>query len=508
MNEQPGTERFDLERWLRLLRERGWVIAVCLLLVMGSAAAFSLSRQKQYTAQASLLFRDSQLGPGILGLLGSSGTTDPARESETNVKLVQSPAVAARVAHDLGGISPGAIAAKIAVAAEGQSSVVSVRAADPDPVFAARLATTYARDFIRVRRHVNRVQVLELKRSLDNQLSALSPAERGSPAGLSLQARVDQLDALASLQTGAAELLQAADAPTSPSSPKTKRNVLTGAFLGLLLGFGVALLLERLNSRVREPDELSEMYGLPLLAEVPESPALNGGLEPLTPAEDEAFHLLRARLRYFNADHDIASVLITSGSNGEGKSTVAWHLARAIAASTEMRVLLLEADLRRPTIASVRELRPRPGLADVILGHAKVADAVQHVNVSEATNGSKAAYGFDVLVAGDVVASPGQLMETARTATLLQRLSDIYDFMIVDSAPLLLVADSLPLITQVGGVIVVSQVGSTTRETAATMRDQLRALRAPVLGVVANRVKGSLEHEGYAYTSSGGARAT
>src|SRR4051794_2211216 len=125
MTEQPDSERFDLERWVRLLQERAWVIAICLILVMGSAAAFSYSRQKQYTAQASLLFRDSQLGPGILGLLGSSGQTDPARESETNVKLVQSPAVAARVARDLGNISPGAVAAQIAVGAEGQSSVVS-----------------------------------------------------------------------------------------------------------------------------------------------------------------------------------------------------------------------------------------------------------------------------------------------------------------------------------------------------------------------------------------------
>jgi succinoglycan biosynthesis transport protein ExoP len=508
MNEQPNSERFDLERWLRLLRERSWVIAACLILVTGSAAAFSFSRQKQYTAQASLLFRDSQLGAGILGLLGSSGATDPARESETNVKLVESPAVAARVARHLRGISPQSVAARIAVAAEGQSSVVSVSATDPDPAFAARLATTYARDFIKVRHDINRAQILGLKRSLDNQLSALTPAGRGSPAGLSLQARVDQLDALASLQTGDAELLQAANPPTSPSSPKTKLNILTGAFLGLLLGLGLAVLLERLNRRVRGPDELSDMYGLPVLAEVPETPALNGSGQPLTAVEDEAFHLLRARLRYFNAGKDITSVLITSGSNREGKSTVAWYLARAMAASTGMRVLLLEADLRRPTIAGVRRLRAWPGLADVMVGHANVADAVQHVTVSEAVNGSSTAHGFDILVAGGVPASPGELMESPRMAALLKRFSDTYDFIVIDSAPLLLVADSLPLITQVGGVLVVSHVGSTTRETAAAMRDQLRALKAPVLGVVANRVKSSLlENEGYAYDALGAARA-
>jgi polysaccharide biosynthesis transport protein len=308
------------------------------------------------------------------------------------------------------------------------------------------------------------------------------------------------------LQTGDAELLQAADAPTSPSSPKTTRNIIMGAFLGLLLGVGLALLLDRLNSRVREPEELSEMYGLPVLAEVPETPALNGAGQPLTVAEDEAFNMLRARLRYFNTGRDITSLLITSGSNGEGKSTVAWYLARAIAASTGMRVLLLEADLRRPTIARARELRANPGLVDVIAGRAEVADVVQHVTVSEADNGSRAR-GFDVLVAGDTPEYPGELIESARMATLLVRLSDAYDFMIVDSAPLLVVADSLPLTTQVGGVLVVSQVGSTTREMAATMRDQLRALKAPVLGVVANRVKSSiLEDEGYAYNTPAGAR--
>jgi Mrp family chromosome partitioning ATPase len=171
-----------------------------------------------------------------------------------------------------------------------------------------------------------------------------------------------------------------------------------------------------------------------------------------------------------------------------------------------MRILLLEADLRQPTIARVRGLRARPGLADVIVGHAKPADAMQHITVSDAVNGSLAAHGFDVLVAGDAPAHPGELMESARMATLLQRFLHMYDFVLVDAAPLLLVADSLPLMTQVGGVLVVSQVGSTTRETAAAVRDQLRALNAPVLGVVANRVKNPLlEYEGYAYSASGSA---
>ena len=181
----------------------------------------------------------------------------------------------------------------------------------------------------------------------------LSPADQQSSEGQSLQRQISRLSTLEALQTGNAELVQRATAPASPSSPKTVRNTVLGWILGLLLGVGLAVLLERLDRRLRQPKDFEETFGLPVLTEVPESKSLarsDNGMGELLATEGGAFQMLRARLRYFNVDRDIHSVLVTSAAPGEGKTTVAWNLA-ASAASAGSRTILLEADFHQPSVA-------------------------------------------------------------------------------------------------------------------------------------------------------------
>jgi succinoglycan biosynthesis transport protein ExoP len=501
VDELPESEGFDLERWLRLLRRRWWVILGCVVLVAGCALAFSLARQKEYSASASLLFRNSEVGPDILGITGSPPTTDPAREAATNVTLVESPAVAVRVSKALSGhIGPGRVQKKVSVSAEGQSNVVSVEAQDRSPKVATTLANTYATEFIGFRRDADRNTIVQARDSILRQLNSLPPAQRDSPAGRSLQARVEQLNTLASLQTGNAELVQAARVPRSPSSPNTKVNVIIAGFLGLLLGVGLALLLDRLNRSVRDPNELSQVYGMPVLAEVPEAAGfmLNGRGRPMTENEREAFRMLRARLRYFNVNREVRSLLVTSGTTQEGKSTVAWHLASALAMSSRGRVLLVDADLRRPTLATTHGLEPAPGLSELLVDDSHFNNAVQRVELGTASNGTRREGSLHLIAAGSVPPNPAELMESQRMANLLEAFKAAYDFVVLDTGPTLLVADPLALMTQVDGVLIVSRVGSTTRDVSAQLRDQLRALDAPVLGVVANRVSVSAL-TGYGY---------
>ena len=187
---------------------------------------------------------------------------------------------------------------------------------------------------------------------------------------MALGEQLDQLKLTQALQTGGAELVQPANPPSSPSSPKPLRNVLLGIVLGALLGFGLAALLERIDRRVRTVDEFEELYAAPILARIPRSPRLTKkqteAIGPQTP-EGEAFRVLRANLRYFNVDGELRSILITSPEAGDGKSTVARVLATTMAEMGD-DVVLVEGDLRKGGDLLDVTGSPSSGLSNVLTG--------------------------------------------------------------------------------------------------------------------------------------------
>src|SRR3954468_12950968 len=179
---------------MRMLRRRIGVVLICALLVPAAALAFSLSQEKQYSASASLLFRDPQLDQKFSGSTVFAPSSDPNREAATNAKLGSLGVVAARTSKALGGkLAPGDISGKIAVAPAGQSDVVTITATDPDPAFAAKLANTFAQQFIVFRRDADRSKIASAQQLVTQQIRRLSPSERTGPQGTALQQRGEQL---------------------------------------------------------------------------------------------------------------------------------------------------------------------------------------------------------------------------------------------------------------------------------------------------------------------------
>ena len=232
--------------------------------------------------------------------------------------------------------------------------------------------------------------------------------------------------------------------------------------------------------------------------------------------------MLRARLRYFPAER-VQSLLVTSCAAQEGKTTVAWNLAEAMAMSAAGRVLLIEADLRRPTLAGVHGLHPEPGLSTVLSDQSDLGSALQHVELGPfgnelvpagftngdgpaGLNGHEPTHSFDVLVAGPPPPNPSELIESDTMKQLLEGAIASYDTVLIDSGPALLVPEAIALVSDVSGVLVVSHVGGTTRDELIQLREQLNLLGAPVVGVVANRVKES-GRRGYYYGYSQPSRA-
>jgi tyrosine-protein kinase len=532
---QDVGERLDLRQMMSIARRRWWLPVVCAFLVGGAAFVFSKSQQPQYTATASLLLRDTGLDQALLATALSPPLVDPNREANTNIEVVSSPAVAARTARALG-IPLSVVAGEVTAAAEGITNVVAVNATDPSPQRAARLANTYARQAVKFSRDTDRSQVLEAQAAIGGQLNAMTDAQRRTPYAQLLLTRSQELRTLALADTGGAQVIAAATPPASPSTPRTKRTVVLGLLLGLVMGVGAAAFTERWSRRIRSSDELGDLHGLPVLSEVPRSPAMaehrNGHV--LGEYEREAFRVILAKLQYANAGPQIRSVLVTSAAAKEGKSTVAWHLAETIALRGRDRVILVETDLRNPVLAARHHLDATPGLADV-LGHGTpLSEAIQSVTPRAAASHGEPGHDsggldttrlphelepsaaavrifelgavrsagagsaivklpstgtMDVIVAGSRAIDPIRLLESARMGELLRILGETYDLVVLDTAPALVTADVMPLVEKVEGVLLVGRLGVTTRDQAELVKNELSALRAPMLGVVANDVK-------------------
>jgi capsular exopolysaccharide synthesis family protein len=505
-------EQSDLDR-LRIMLKRHWLLILLAMLAGGgSAFAFSSAQQKQYTATASLLFRDSGLEQRLFGSDVFQPSVDPAREAQTNVRLASLDTIAERTAGAMGQRATAKqVSDSVAVAADGASNVVSIKATGPDPSFAANLANEFARQYIAFRQDADRAKIRAAYDLVQRRLTGMTPEERRGAAGESLTRQARQLRDLSSLQTGNAELVQTAKPPSSPSAPRPRRNSMLGGALGLLVGALIGLLFERLDRRLKEPDELQDVYDLPLLGKIPESRAYaraegGRGEHALPSAEAEAFRMLRARLRYCNVDQEISSVLISSPSSGEGKTTVAWNLAAAAAGAGRSRVVLIEADLRRPRLARDHGLQATPGLSELLTQALPFGDVIQHVPVSPSGNGNVPAETLEVIVAGEPPPNPAALIESRRLERLLEAFSHSYDLVIIDTPPVAIVADAIPLLSQVNGVIVVSRLGRTSVDTARRFRKQLEELRAPLLGVVANGAKRDRGDDSYYGYESGGTR--
>jgi capsular exopolysaccharide synthesis family protein len=291
-----------------------------------------------------------------------------------------------------------------------------------------------------------------------------------------------------------------------------------GAVLGLLLGVGAAFLLDRLDRRLREPEDLSGVFRLPLLGVVPESDAYSrtggGGRmgngngngngnhaagAGLPAREEEAFRMLRAHLRYFNVDRDVRTVLVTSAASGEGKSTVTRYLAQA-AATMGTSTLLIEADLRRPSLGDRLGEERGLGLVDVLIGASSASEAIRSIGVATGVNGSTRRAELDVLLVGSVPPNPAELIESRAMEELVEWAAERYELVLIDTPPLSVVSDAIPLLRKVDGVVIVSRLGDSTQDAAERMRERLASLGAPMLGVVANAyAERKLESYGYAY---------
>jgi capsular exopolysaccharide synthesis family protein len=482
------------EIWAILRRRIAW-IAVCFFVVTLVAYASTAREAKKYTATAAITFGSNQLAEQIAGL-STSTSTGPLAQQASDVEQVSQGKAAAKTAQELGR-SIEEVTASVAVGARGESDSVEVAATTASPELSAKIANTYANEFVKEQQAANRDFFRSALALVNRQLAAIPASQQFGAAALDLHERAHTLSLLAGLGYSNAQVAVEAAVPSVPSSPHVKRNTILGALLGLLLGIALAFALERFDPRVRGPQDLADLYGVALLGTIPRSTAFSDGRDhghgvgvgvsqALPPEESEAFDTLQAHLRYFKLDHDVRTLLIVSPERGDGKTTLARYLAEA-AARLRSRVLLVEADMREPSLMRQYGVGTRPGLSDVLLGSASDADAATAVRLPPVAGGEVAPKALDVLFAGSVLPpNPGELMQRDAVGAWLARAKARYELVVIDTPSLSQFSDAFPLLAKVDGVIAVGRVGVSRRDAAEGLRQVLTSGGAPLLGIVAN----------------------
>jgi capsular exopolysaccharide synthesis family protein len=500
---RPRLEQQGLQRYVNTIRERIKLIVAVTLLTTAAAVAYVLIAPKQYTAETDMLVTPADSSdPALSGLPLIKTSSDPTRDVETAARLIVNRDVGLRVKSDLAlKDGPTKLANHVKAEPVAQSNIVSITATGDSPQQAQQLANGFGRGVIEV-------QTEQLHRALDKkianlqaQIRALGPGARGGNAPGSLGAQLASLQALRSGDDPTLSVETRAALPNGPSSPKKKLSIIAGILAGLILGIGSAFALQVLDPRLRREDQLRALYGLPILGRIPRESKRGGqralAPERLSPATLEAYRTLRATLAASRGHGGAAgapTVLVTSPSPSEGKSTTAINLASSLALAGNS-VILIEADLRRPSIGEALGVRAEHGTGSVLLGMADLEEALVETK----------AYGryLRMLLADTSGAASGFMADQLflpAARTLVEDAKQLADYVIVDSPPLSEVIDALPLAQQVDEVLVVVRLGKTQLLKLQNLaellaRHEIEPVGFSVVGVQATG-------EGYYYTSS------
>jgi tyrosine-protein kinase len=494
----PSVDEQGLARYATTIRERKWLIIFTVLLTTFAAVAYVLTATKVYEAESDILVTPVSGSDPVYASLGLiHDSSDPTRDVETASRLITTVNVARRVKTTLNDPRPAsALLKKVTVQPVAQSNIVAVTAEGNSPREAQRLANTFSLEAVNERTDVFHKQldssIANLKQQVPSGASTTDPN--------SLAAQLQRMQTLRSANDPTMRVETLAERPTDPSSPKPKLSIAAGVLAGLVLGIGGAFALQVLDPRLRREEQLRRLYGLPILARIPKDSRAHGAgalaPEQLSPGTIEAYRTLRATLAASRGrEVGATSILVTSPSPSEGKTTSAINLASSLALAGN-KVILIEADLRRPAIGKALGIEPRNGTGSVLLETVELEDALETTR----------AYGnyLQVLCADYSGAASGWMADRLFLPSAQKLVSDakrLADYVVIDSPPLSEVIDALALAQRADEVLVVVRLGKSHLTKLAHLAELLsrHAIRPVGFAVVGAQTS----TEGYYYMAPG-----
>lgn len=429
----------------KMLHKSWTLIVACVLLGAGSAAAYSFLVPPLYVADTQLYI--SVRATAAAGTADLVQGTAFARQAVTSyVAVVESDIVLDRVISDLKlDLSVEQLDEKITTSSPAESVLIDVSVTHPDAALAANIANSVGRNFAKV-------IVSELEKPSGSMASPIKVTT-----------------------------IRPAHVPVAPTVPNVPLSIVLGIIAGLAVGIFWAVLRKFLDTRLHSAGDIGSVTQTPILGTLTldrsaRKRPLVVHFDPMSkPAE--AYRSLRTNLQFINVDGGPRSFAVTSSIPGEGKSTTVANLAIALA-ETQLRVALVDADLRRPRIADYLGIEGASGLTDILIGRAELADVLQQWGPNQ----------LFVLPSGSVPPNPSELLGSAAMLRLITELTDQFDIVLIDSPPLLQVTDAVILSQLAGGTLVVVASGVTKRRELEAAASALDRVSSRMVGVILTMV--------------------
>lgn len=497
-----------LRDYWRVVLRRKWLVVAAIVFTVGPAVGLTALQDPVYQSSGDVLVdtssRDTLFGSG-------SGTyVDPDRKIQNQISVLQSREVYDRARTMLGitAFPPGPSGA-----ASNVNDLVRVSVRSSEPAFAAQLVDTYMAAFAEVakERAVSSLDaaaaelqttVEQLQTQIDAIDDAMAETDTDDDTRREADRRVlidqqagfkqtlSQIQVDAALETGGVQIVRPAFVPIDPVEPNPTRTAMLAAVVGLLLGLGAAFLLDYLDDSISGPDDLTKLgRDLPVLAIVPSDASPDH--RPISMSRPDAhsvesYRTLRTNVQFLGLERDVKVVQVTSAGPGEGKTTTATNLA-VVLAQTGASVVLVDGDLRKPRIHRVFATDGSYGLTNNLVGES-IEMTLTPIDPH-----------LSLIASGRVPPNPSEMLAGRKMASLIEQLKARFDYVIVDSAPVLSVSDAVALSQHADGLIVVLHAGHTSAPQVRKALDALEQVDAPVLGIVLNRADAKYLPDAEAY---------
>lgn len=451
MTNQSSQSITRAARMLLALKKRWFVVIIAGLLAGVAAFGLSATVPPAYQAEASMFFslRDGNSGTDI-----NQGLTYTQNQMLSYAELATTSAVLNGAAADLGGdLTLNNLRRSVSVVTPQNTVILDIKVQTTDRNLSARAANSVADSLLKV-------------------VAEVAPRDTtGKP-------------------TVVARIIQPAVPAKFQASPNKAKNAVLGAFIGAVLALLWLFLTVMFDTRIRSVATLKSVTDQPLLGtaeRTPRSPDQRPvALRLPRGSATEKYRQIRAALRFTSISRELRTVVVTSSLPGEGKTLTALNLALTLAEGTQ-RVLLIDADLRRPRIATYLGLEPTIGLTTVLVSGLPLSKAVQHF----------ADTNMDVLTAGAIPPNPSELLDSRQMKEMLAEAKKIYDIVLIDTAPVLSVSDAAIIAQDVDSTVIVIDSTRLRQAQLEQTTDTLNAAGAHIAGLILNRVKPSNNKDRY-----------